>query len=117
MDIEEFYDEDERRRESEELELGGEWQDAVGHHFELNFVVDTGEAYLMAMPDAEMIEDPFGDIAVDTDEPVEELTVEVIAVVPSVDELHQAISGWEQEMTKSNSLAWLRDRLSGFPST
>jgi hypothetical protein len=116
MDIEEFYDQDERRRESQELELGGEWQDTAGHHFELNFVVDTGEVYLMAMPDAEAIEDPFGDIAVDQDEPIEELTVEVIAVVPTVDELHEAISGWEQEMAKPNSVAWARDRLRDHPA-
>ena len=111
MDIEEFYDQDERRRESEELELGGAWRDAAGHCYELNYVNDTGEVYLMAMPDAEMIEDPFGDIAVDSEEPLEDLTVEVIAVVPTTDELHQAISGWEQEMAKPTSLEWVRAAL------
>ena len=117
MDIEEFYDADERRRESEEIELGPEWRDASGVRYELNYVVDTEECYLMAMPDAEMIEDPFGDIAVDPEEPVEELTVEVIARVKTLDELHQALAGWEDEMGKPNSVAWLRERLSAFPAT
>jgi hypothetical protein len=111
MDIEEFYDQDERRRESDELELGTAWQDGAGHHFCLNYVVETGEVYLMAMPDAEMIEDPFGDIAVDTDEPVDELTVQVLAVVPTADALHEMIRGWEEEMDKPNSLEWVRAAL------
>jgi len=117
MDIEQFYDANEQRRESEELELGAEWRDGDGNVFELNFVIDTGELYLMAMPGAEMIEDPFGDIAVDQDEPVEDLTVEVIAVVPTTDELHQAIAGWEQEMTKPASAEWVRAAVRDYPVT
>lgn len=114
MDIEEFYDANEQRRESEEVELGLVWHDAAGHTFELNYVVDTGELYLMAMPSPDMIEDPFGDMAVDS-EPVEDLTVEIIAVVPTLDELHQAIAGWEQEMEKPASVDWLRNALRAHP--
>jgi hypothetical protein len=117
MDIEEFYDANEQRRESEEHEFGAEWRDAAGNVYELNFVVDTGEVYFMAMPGAEMIEDPFGDIAVDQDEPIEDLTVEVIAVVPTTDELHQAIAGWEQEMTKPASVEWVRAAVRDYPVT
>lgn len=115
VDIEEFYDADERRRESEEIELGSEWRDERGNVYELNYVVDTGELYLMAMPGAELIEDPFGDIAVDPEEPVDELTVELVASVPTVDEVHQALQGWEDEVASPNSVAWLRARLSGYP--
>jgi hypothetical protein len=115
VDIEQFYDADERRRASEEVELGAEWVDAKGHRFELNYVVDTGERYLMAMPGAELIEDGFGDIAVDPEEPVDELTVEVLAMVPTVDEVHGAIAGWEGEMGKPDSVTWLRQHLSGYP--
>lgn len=117
MDIEEFYDANEQRRESEEHEFGGEWRDAAGNVYELNYVVDTGEVYVMAMPSAEMIEDPFGDIAVDKDEPIEDLTVEVIAVVPTTEELHQAIAGWEQEMAKQASLDWARAAVRDYPVT
>ena len=115
VDIEEFYDADERRRESEEIELGSEWRDERGNVYELNYVVDTGELYLMAMPGAELIEDPFGDIAVDPEEPVDELTVELVSSVPTVDEVHQALQGWEDEVASPNSVAWLRARLSGYP--
>jgi hypothetical protein len=113
MNIEEFYDQDERRRESQEIELGSAWHDAAGRRFELSYVVDTGEVYLMSAPDTKMIEDPFGDIAVDH-EPVDALTVDVIAMVPSADELHRALSGWEDAMPTSSSVDWLRSNLSTF---
>jgi hypothetical protein len=114
MDIEQFYDADELRRDSEELELGAEWRDTAGHLFSLSYVIDTHETYLMAMPGAELIEDPFGDMAVDPDEPIEEMTVEIIASVPSTDELHEAITGWEEQMAQPNSIGWLRDALRSY---
>ncbi|HEY8081367.1 MAG TPA: hypothetical protein VIE15_04685 [Acidimicrobiales bacterium] len=111
MDIEEFYDADERRRDSEELELGNDWRDAQKHRFVLSYVVDTGELYLMAAPDVEAIEDPFGDIAVDS-EPTDELLVEILVVVADVDALHAALAGWEEEIGKPSSLEWLRKQVS-----
>jgi hypothetical protein len=113
MNIEEFYDQDERRRESKEIELGSSWTDAAGRRFELSYVVNTGEVYLMSAPDTEMIEDPFGDIAVQH-EPVTALTVDVIAHVPSADELHLALEGWEDAMAAPSSVEWLGSRLSTF---
>ena len=113
MDIEEFYDADERRRESEELELGNDWSDGAGRKFSLSYVVETGELYLMAAPEAEALEDPFGDIAVDQ-EPVEALTVEVIAVVPSTAVLHESLAGWQGEIERPGSLVWLRDKVVPF---
>ena len=53
MNIEEFYDADERRRESPELELGNEWRDADGYRYDLSYVVDTGELYSMAAPEGD----------------------------------------------------------------
>ena len=50
MDIEEFYDADPRRRESEEIEFGREWSDASGMRTELSWVAATGELYAMAEP-------------------------------------------------------------------
>ena len=116
MDIEEFYDANEQRRESQEIELGPMWSDAVGHTYELNYVVDTGELYLMAMPSPDLIEDPFGDMAVDS-EPVEDLTVEIIAVVPTLDEVHQAIAGWEHQMEERGSVDWLRTSLRAYATS
>ena len=54
MDIEEFYEADERRRRSEEIELGTEWLDADGVRYELSWVADTGELYVMREPAVRM---------------------------------------------------------------
>ncbi len=109
MNIEEFYDADERRRESQEVEFGNEWVDTVGHRFDLSYIVDTAELYLMSSPDADVVEEPFGELILH--EGVGELTVEVLATVPTLDEVHQALSGWEQAMGTPNSLGWLRERV------
>ena len=60
MDIEEFYDGDPRRRPSAEIELGTEWRDAHGIRYELTWVEDTGELYVMREPSPHIVEDPFG---------------------------------------------------------
>jgi hypothetical protein len=109
VDIEQFYDADERRRESQEIEFGSDWHDGGNNRFELSYVVDTGELYLMASPEAESLEDAFGDIAVDN-EPVEGLTVRIIATVPTAAELAERLAGWEDEMPKPASIAWLEAR-------
>ncbi len=54
MDIEEFYEADERRRRSEEVEIGTEWHDADGARYELSWVADTGELYVMREPTVPM---------------------------------------------------------------
>ena len=113
MNIEEFYDQDERRRESEEIELGNAWLDASGRRCELSYVVETGEVYLMSAPPVEVLEDAFGDMAVDK-EPVEALIVDVIAIVPSSAELRRALEGWEDAMQKPSSVEWLQSRLATF---
>jgi hypothetical protein len=111
MDIEEFYDADPRRRESEEIEFGREWKDAAGSRTELSWVVDTGELYAMAEPAEPVFMDPIGDTRV-PDLPTELVTVEVLGVVPDRAEVDQLLAGWESEMGKPNSLQWVRDRLS-----
>ena len=52
MNIEEFYEADERRRRSEEIELGTEWHDRDGVRHEVSWVADTGELYVMREPAA-----------------------------------------------------------------
>jgi hypothetical protein len=49
MDIEEFYDQDPRRRASDEIEFGREWSEN-DRRFEVSWVADTGEVYVMAEP-------------------------------------------------------------------
>jgi hypothetical protein len=113
MDIEEFYDADPRRRESEETEFGREWSDANGMRTELSWVADTGELYAMAEPAGSVEMDPLGDTRVD-DLPTEALTVEVLATVASRDEIDALLAGWESAMEQGpNSIQWVRDRIEG----
>lgn len=111
MDIEEFYAADERRRASEELEYGREWRDRSGVRYEVSWVVDTGELYVMREPVAGVVEDPFGDIWA-LSEPTEAVTVGVVGTVPDRATLDAALSGWQEEMVRPDSVRWLAGRLS-----
>ncbi len=116
MDIEEFYDADERRRRSPELELGRDWHDQYGVRYELNWVEETGELYVMREPYAYESLDPFGGIhvagthSVDPAE-VQGMTVAVAGTVGSREDLEKAVEGWEEAMGATDSVAWLVDRL------
>lgn len=118
MDIEGFYSADERRRASEEIELGTEWRDASGARYELSWVVDTGELYVMLEPNVGgLIEDPFGDVFEVGHARTDQLTVAVVGWIPDRDKLNQVLLGWDQEMGADNGITWLADRLreSGVP--
>jgi hypothetical protein len=111
MDIEEFYDADPRRRESEEVEFGREWSDANGGRTELSWVADTGELYAMAEPSEPVFMDPIGDTRV-PDLPTELVTVEILGTVATRELVDQLLAGWESAMDKGpNSIQWVRDRL------
>jgi hypothetical protein len=110
MHIDDFYDADERRRESAEYELGDEWTDEQGTMYELSYVEATGELYLMAEPDVPVSTDLFGDFYLG-DEPVDGLTVVVIGAFDSIDAVYDAIDGWEDAMVSQNSVGWLHARL------
>ena len=111
MDIEEFYDADPRRRESEEIEFGREWSDANGMRTELSWVADTGELYAMAEPAGSVEMDPFGDTRVDN-LPTDALTVEILGTVADRAQIDQLLAGWEDAMGKRpNSIQWVRDRV------
>jgi hypothetical protein len=116
VDIEEFYDADERRRRSPELELGQDWHDQYQVRYELNWVEDTGELYVMREPYAYESLDPFGGIHVAGTHGVDEAEVEgmIVSVVGTVADrqtLEQALEGWEEAMGAVDSVAWLVDRL------
>lgn len=116
MDLEAFYDADERRRSSAELEFGTEWTDSYGVRHELSWVEDTGELYVLREPVPDQWLDPFGGIHVSgshrTDEvEVEGMTVSVVGVVPTREEVERILSGWEDAMGATDSVAWLVDRL------
>ena len=112
MDIEQFYAEDERRRRSEEIELGTEWHDADGARYELSWVADTGELYVMREPSVPMTEDPFGDVY-RSKVPVDEITVAVVGFIPERRAMEEVLQGWEEAMASQNSVSWINDRLRG----
>jgi hypothetical protein len=109
LSIDDFYDADERRRESMEYEFGSQWTDESGNEYELSWVATTGELYLMASPEALPLTSPFGDYWVGS-EPVDELSVIVISQVATHDELESRLDGWETAIEQPNSLRWLTER-------
>jgi hypothetical protein len=115
VDIGQFYDADDRRRQSVEIELGTEWRDAHSVRYELNWIQDTGELYVMLEPPAPGWEGPFGDIHVQTGDkaPIDGMTVIVIAHIDSHDRLEQVLDGWQAAIEGDDGVSWLADRLKG----
>jgi hypothetical protein len=99
MDIEEFYDQDPRRRASDEIEFGHEWYEN-GLRFEVVWVADTGEVYAMAEDSRRRVS-------------TQSVTVEVLAVIERRDAINSVLTGWQDAMSQPDSLAWVRARLSG----
>lgn len=110
MDIEEFYDADQRRRLSGELELGTEWTDRAGVRYELNWIEDTGELYVMREPVPFEYEDPLGDAIVDN-VPIEGMTVAVIGQVSTREDVERVLQGWEGAVGQADSVSWMISRL------
>ena len=110
MDIEGFYDADPRRRASDEISFGRDWLDADGQRYELNWVVDTGELYLMGEP-AEPVEmDALGDAWVQ-DLPVDQIKVEILGTIAERAEVDSTLAGWERAMDEPDGVAWIRQAL------
>ena len=110
MNIEEFYEADERRRRSEEIELGTEWKDRDGVRHEVSWVADTGELYVMREPAPRMSEDLFGD-EFSGSLPLDAVTVAVVGWIPTRDRMEEVLAGWEDAMPAPESLSWLAARL------
>ncbi len=110
MDLEQFYDADPRRRHSEELEFGTDWQEA-GARTQVSWVEATGELYAMRDPLGHLDSDLYGDMSVEPT-PDGVLTIEVLGVVEGRAAVASVMSGWEAAMAGGeNSLSWVRDRL------
>ena len=115
VDLEAFYDEDPRRRHSEELEFGNDWGDG-GARTQVSWVQDTGELYAMRDPLGGLQSDVIGDVRA-TPVSDEQLTVEVLGVVKGRDAIGAVMSGWVKAMTASdNSIDWVRERIANADS-
>jgi hypothetical protein len=110
MDIEHFYDGNPRRRSSKEYSFGRDWTDAGGTRWELNWVEDTGEVYVMREAGEPLIMDPLGDTAV-PDLPADQVTVEILGVIEGLSAAEDAFSGWSEAQGEAASLGWVRDRV------
>lgn len=110
MDIEQFYDEDPARRASAEVEYGRDWHDAAGNRYELSWVADTGELYVMGEPRELGTVDPFGDWFANRMSP-HSISVRVLTRIPARESLEEALDGWQQAMVEPDSTAWLVHRL------
>lgn len=95
------------------MELGTEWRDAQAVRYELNWIEDTGELYVMLEPPPPVWEDPFGDIYVQTNEkaPITGMTARVVAHLETHDQLEQVLDGWQAAMAEPDGIHWLADRL------
>jgi hypothetical protein len=112
MNIDEFYEADPRRRPSAEIELGTEWQDAQGVRYELNYVEDTGELYVMQEPPPHEWEDPFGGIHVQNNASYPDgLLVRVVGHIDTADALHTILDGWQDAIAGPPSIDWVVERL------
>ncbi len=110
VNIEDFYAADERRRASAEIEFGQDWHNAAKARFELSWVQDTGELYLMGEPTPSVYEDPIGDFEVDS-MTNDELVVTVLGVVPTHDAVEEVLKGWGEAMAQPEGVEWLTERL------
>jgi hypothetical protein len=110
MDIEEFYDGDPRRRASDETELGTEWTTADGGRAEISWIHDTGEVYSMAEPVEPIGSDGIGDLYVQS-LPTDALTVEILGVITTREDLDAKLAGWETAMAQPNSVEWVKSKL------
>jgi len=110
VNIEEFYAEDERRRSSTEVEFGREWRDAAGVRYELSWVQDIGELYLMREPVPTLYEDPLGDFDVDSAD-LNELLVSVLGMVTTHERVEEILAGWPEAMAAPEGVEWLAGRL------
>jgi hypothetical protein len=110
VDLEQFYDADPRRRHSEELEFGTDWQEN-GARTQVSWVEATGELYAMRDPLGHLDSDLFGDMSVEPT-PDEALGVQVLGIVTGRDTIASVMSGWDKAMAGGeNSIAWVRDRI------
>jgi hypothetical protein len=100
VDVEEFYDQDPRRRTSDEIEFGREWSEQ-DMRFEVAWVADTGELYAMA--------EPYSRRGIST----ESVTIEVLGVVEGRERVNTLLRGWQDAMSQPDSLAWVRSRIAG----
>ena len=92
VDLEDFYEQDKARLLSEEILFGSTWTDEINSFYELSWIVDTGELYLMIFPDHYLSLYSFGKFMTDDEvKYILDMTVIVIAIVNSESEIKEKL--------------------------
>ncbi len=111
MNIEEFYSDDERRRQSAEVELGTDWYDEKGSRYELSWVEETGELYVMLELTPEVDSwTPFGDVEVEK-VPADRVLVKVVGYLATLQEVESVLAGWPDRMAQPDGVSWVAEQL------
>jgi hypothetical protein len=107
-----FYEADPRRRESDEVEYGDGWtrHDDPRATYRVSHVLATGELYTVREPHPGGILARYLDQLNVEQADVDELTVDVLAVL-SPQDADRRLEGWPAAMTGTDSLAWVRRQL------
>jgi hypothetical protein len=93
LTVDEFYDGDQARLDSDEIEFGEEWLNADGDLCEVSWIKDTGELFVIRAPRWEP------------------LWVEVLAIIPTQAEVERVLEGWENAMLEPKGIEWVRNRV------
>lgn len=118
MNIREFYEQDPRRRESDEIGFGEGWtvHDDPSATYQVRWVERTGELYAVREPHpGGGLLSRFFDYFNVHQADVDELTVQILAVAdrPAIEE---ALAGWPVVMGERDSLRWARRRTAALPA-
>ncbi len=95
---------------SAEVEFGTEWKDSSDSRYELSWVQDTGELYIMRELLPPAFEDPLGDIVVQQTSNHDD-TVVVIGHIEQLERVEEVLGGWQAAMAQPRGVEWVVDRL------
>jgi hypothetical protein len=110
MDLKAFYEDDARRRHSEELEFGHSWNED-GQAFSIGWIAATGELYATRLQVGAFMPTFNGAGPTPTWTPLRSLQVEVLGIVVDAKTISSVMSGWQEAMTRADGVAWVRGRL------
>ena len=114
MTVKQFYG-DRRRAESAEITFGLEWTlDADPQViYGLHWIEFTKEVYVLRGPQAPIDSSPpyFGNTAAGVFVGADAYEVIVLGTADSAQILGEVLDGWEHQMSRPNSLQWVRGRL------
>lgn len=110
-DINSFYLEDPRRRDSGETDFGVWWKDDFERNYRVSWVQDTGELYAVALGEVSIAR-VSSEEAVTFGGPTDTGFVELLATdLPSIGIVEAKLQGWPDVCGTAKSLSWVRSRV------